>query len=312
MEQVQSKTSIRDFFLYLFATGALYFSAISIISLLWQYINHFFPDALTYYPDGLSSSMRWAVASLIVIFPVYVFVMRFLSKDLDAFPEKKDLSIRKAMIYLTLFIAAITIVVDLVMLVNNFLGGEFTVRFLLKALSVLFVTGAVFGYYLFNLKRVPGTQAKARSMIVWGSLAFVLIVIAGAFSIVGSPTTNRLRNLDNQRVSDLQTIQWQVVNYWQQKQKLPVDLSALNDPISGFKAPVDPETGAAYTLKSVGSLGFQLCANFALENIAPGTNSSVKPYSEPYGYVSENWQHAAGNVCFDRTIDPDLYPPVKR
>jgi|TARA_Y100000310_G_scaffold325052_1_gene387926 hypothetical protein len=24
-----------------------------------------------------------------------------------------------------------------------------------------------------------------------------------------------------------------------------------------------------------------------------------------------NWQHSAGEECFERTIDPDLFPPMK-
>ena len=39
----------RDLFLHLLAIVTLYWSAISFTTLLWQFINYFFPDALYYY-----------------------------------------------------------------------------------------------------------------------------------------------------------------------------------------------------------------------------------------------------------------------
>jgi hypothetical protein len=32
------------------------------------------------------------------------------------------------------------------------------------------------------------------------------------------------------------------------------------------------------------------------------------PYPNPNDPYSGNWEHDAGRVCFDRTIDPTLYP----
>lgn len=34
----------------------------------------------------------------------------------------------------------------------------------------------------------------------------------------------------------------------------------------------------------------------------------VMPGSE----FDANWEHAAGRTCFERTIDPDLYPPREK
>jgi hypothetical protein len=41
----------------------------------------------------------------------------------------------------------------LVALVRNFLEGELTLRFGLKVLTVGFVTGSIFGYYLNDVKK---------------------------------------------------------------------------------------------------------------------------------------------------------------
>ena len=31
--------------------------------------------------------------------------------------------------------------------------------------------------------------------------------------------------------------------------------------------------------------------------------------TEPFGLEGDNWQHSEGEECFERTIDPELYPP---
>jgi hypothetical protein len=48
-----------------------------------------------------------------------------------------------------------------------------------------------------------------------------------------------------------------------------------------------------------------LCATFSLT----GNSSSASAYA-PYG--DQNWQHETGKVCFERTIDKDLFPPYTK
>ena len=134
----------------------LYASAIAFSTLIFQYINIFIPDAVQsdYWAFDQSRGLaRGALATLIVVFPVYIWVSWFLNKDYAKNPEKRDLRIRKWLIYFTLFVAAIVIVVDLVQLVRQFLEGELTIRFLLKILTVGFVAGSIFEYYLTDIKK---------------------------------------------------------------------------------------------------------------------------------------------------------------
>lgn len=151
---------------------------------------------------------------------------------------------------------------------------------------------------------------KIFSYIIIGIVAAA--VVAGFF-VIGSPATERLRRADDQRIADLQNIQWQVVNYWQSKEKLPTNLDMLTDNISGWRAPLDPETGTNYNYQATGELSFNLCANFNLE----GSDNSefAVPRSAPKmidAPASDNWQHSSGYHCFERTIDPDLYPPITK
>jgi hypothetical protein len=60
--------------------------------------------------------------------------------------------VRRWLTYLTLFIAACVLIGDFVSLVYNVLGGELTVRFVLKVLTVGIIAGTVFWYYLSELR----------------------------------------------------------------------------------------------------------------------------------------------------------------
>jgi hypothetical protein len=313
-----NKKSPKDFFLYLLSSVSLYYCAVWLITLYYQYINHLYPEIARnqYYYDSqaLPTLMRWAIASLIIVFPVYIWVTRYLNKDTDKHPEKRELRIRKWLIYVTLFLAAVTIIVDLVALVFNLLEGDFTARFLLKVFSVFLVAGMVFGYYYYELRRDAGQKAPERVYFRWGAIALVTVSIIGAFFIVGSPAKNRARQYDNQRISDLQSVQWQVVNYWQQKNKLPTTLVDTQDDLSGWRAPLDPETRAAYEYQAKSNLTFELCATFGLsdEEAGYGPNGSMaRPMYDGGLKAADNWAHDAGRSCFERTIDPDFYPPRK-
>ena len=145
----------RDVFMHLLAIVTLYWSAISFVTLLWQFINYYFPDALNRYYSQLAFSglMRFAVASLIIVFPVFILVSRYLNKIYARESAVRESKIRKWLIYFTLFVASLVIIGDLITVINFFLGGEITVRFVLKALSVLLVAGLVFGYYLDDVRR---------------------------------------------------------------------------------------------------------------------------------------------------------------
>lgn len=307
-QTLKPKLSPKDFFLHIAAMAALYISAISLLSLLFEYINVLFPDQLQSYRDPYSGGIRFAIASLIIIYPAYVFLTRILNQELRLDPTKRELGIRKWLIFLTLFVAGITIIIDLIVLVNTFLGGELTTRFVLKVTAVLAVIGGAFWYYLEALKDRWEHDEVLLKKIGWGVSAVVLASIIAGFFIMGSPQSQRELRFDNQRVSDLQSIQWQIVNYWQQKGVLPGNLSALEDSISGYTVPTDPQTGEIYSYGKLSGLAFELCAQFDLASAGSDRVAPQPKMVEPLGFKGANWQHKAGTFCFERTIDPDLYP----
>jgi hypothetical protein len=306
------KTTPKDFFLHLGAFTALYVSAISLLRLWFDSINTLFPDQLDFYGTFASStSLRLAVASLIVAFPLYLFLTRFLVKEIQRHREKGELWIRKWLTYLTLFIAGVTLAVDLITLVNTFLSGELTTRFLLKVIAVLIVAGVVLYYYSYDLRRDVSEHDHRLTQFAWGAVAGILLSIIGGFLIIGSPSTQRQERFDKERVFNLQSIQSEVASYWQHKEALPVELVDLEDSITGFVVPTDPESGETYEYNMVSDLSFELCAVFARPSAEVNT-SRPRRIVEPFGSFSAvTWEHGAGRVCFERTIDPDIFPPIK-
>ena len=323
MENIETKikTTPKDFFVFIGAMMALYASAVSLINLLFEIINASFPDPLSFNYDNFSSGMRWSIASLIIVFPIYIFLSWFINKDLTLNPLKKNLGVRKWLTYLTLFIAGVTIITDLILLINTFLGGEITVRFAFKVLSVLIVAGTVFAYYLYDLKRDVGQKSGKMKLLAWAVSFAVLASIVGGFFIMGSPFTLRMKKFDERRVNDLQNIQYQVVNFYQRKGSLPNNLDELKDPIAGFILPRDPNPAdfvgynpGVYGYIKVSDLGFKLCADFSLVSDAQiDSKYMTRPMPVFLGdsYLDENWQHSSGRQCFDRKIDKDLYPILK-
>jgi len=308
MENQIKKSSPKDVFMHILNIIGLYASVSGVLILLFQYINSAFPDVLNLYFDP-GEPIRWALALVIVIFPVFIWSSSRLRKELTNEPEKSELKIRKWLLYFTIFLAGMLIIGDLVSLIYNFLQGEITVRFILKIASILFVAGAVFWYYLHELKRKPGYSSSQEKLFSWGVIAFVLVIVIIGLFIAGSPFKQRLVKFDERKIGDLQEIQGQIVNYWMRKEMLPESLDDLSDSISGFKAPFDPQTKENYSYSKTGKLSFELCATF----------NSAREYGErgieilkPVAYGTENWSHEAGEVCFERTIDPEIYKPINK
>jgi hypothetical protein len=299
----------RDVFLHLLAIVTLYWSSVSFVTVLWQMINYFFQDQLNYfYYESFSGLIRFGVSSLFIVFPVFLIVSWYLNKIYAKEAQVRESKIRKWLIYLTLFIAALVIIGDFIAVINFFLGGEVTIRFILKALSVLLVAGFVFGYYLDDVRKESPT--KLAKPFAWASGVLVVAAIAGAFFVIGSPSTARLMQFDSQKVYDLQNIQYQIVNYWQSKEKMPNTLADLNDTISGFTAPTDPQSKENYEYKIIDAekLSFELCAVFNKE----AANKDVGNLRIGPAGIDANWYHPAGRYCFERTIDKQLYPPLEK
>lgn len=298
---MEQKTTAKDFFLHLGAMVALYATAISFLNLLFRIINKVFPEVnRSYYAWGGGSEISLPVATLIVAFPLFLFLSKLVYQTYSQNPLKKELGIRKLLTYATLFIAGIILAGDLIMVIYKFLDGQdLTAAFLLKALVVILVTGAIFAHYLQDIRdRLSPKCRKMRPIVV---SIVVLAAIIWGFAVMGSPQAQRLIRLDNQKISDLQNLQWQVINYWQVNGTIPEKWTAQM---------LDTQTGVSYEYKKTGPMSFELCAQFNKEN-----QLDYRMYGDPIKInvtKNEDWRHTAGNYCFEREIDPIAYPTQVR
>lgn len=330
----ESKFNIGFFFLSLGVLVSLITCVTSFLNLVFETLNKRFPDVLNAsYEYGYSTyqyeGIRMALATLIIFFPVLLVVSYFWRKMGTGTIGYWSEIVKKWLIYIVLFLSSVVAIVDLVTLVKYFISGEVTTRFVLKVLTVLVVVGLA-SYYFISILRAKG-EFDRKFSILWGSISGVLVLgaVVWSFTIMGSPMEQRKLRLDDRRVGDLQNIQYQVINYWQQKEALPKDLEALKNPLTGATLPVPPEfeKGEVYEYNVKSKMTFELCATFALPmpqgwqeyggKVIPypmmnyGEDMAVS-YPYPGGGTNESWDHEAGRTCFERTIDPDIYPPFEQ
>ena len=121
-------------------------------------------------------------------------------------------------------------------------------------------------------------------LAVAGSIAAVVAaVLAGLWSI-GSPSEQRLRRLDERRVSDLTQLSQAVHWYHTERRALPAAASDLVNGNRLSRLPVDPSTEEPYEYRVTGERQFELCAVFA--------RSSRSEYADDF------WYHDAGQRCY--------------
>lgn len=116
-----------------------------------------------------------------------------------------------------------------------------------------------------------------------GAVAVVVIGVALAFTVTGSPGHQRVLALDEQRVRDLETIS-NFLSVRRDRGSLPVTLPS--DIVR-----IDPITKRPYDYERLNAHRYRLCATFDLA--APRDDS-------PYAYYGNSRvsAHHAGRQCF--------------
>ncbi len=147
--------SARDAFQYLVLFGTLDISAYGLGQLLYQLINVGFPDAAwnEFQVNAIPDKIRWAIAALVVSTPIFVYTARANAAAVRRFPAMRSSPIRRWFTYLTLAIAASILIGDSITLLYHLLSGELTVRFVLKAVALGGISGAIFYHYLGDLRQ---------------------------------------------------------------------------------------------------------------------------------------------------------------
>jgi hypothetical protein len=291
------KNTPKNFVIQLGALIALYVSITALTVLVFSIINLKFPDE-SYYWEGESAreAIRTCMAVIIVFFPTYLTLTRFSNQNRRTESNGEYVGLTRWLVYFSLLVAAGILLGDLVTLINYFLNGEITTRFLYKVFALFVIVGSAFHYYILDVKGYFTNRIQKSMQFAIGAVVLVVTSLVFGFQYIETPSEVREQRLDEQQITDLQSAQSYIENYHFTNKILPSDLASAYD---GLPVPTAPTGRTEYRYNITGDKSYELCATFA----APtrGLNDVNTIAIE----TNFNWNHQAGAWCFKRMIiDP--------
>lgn len=287
----------KNFALQLGALVALYATIISVTTLFFGVITIAFPDpTVDYYrTESTTDTIRFAIASLVVVFPIYLWLTRRVNQ-IRRNDQSTYFTLTKWLIYGSLLIGGGVLAGDLVTVIYGFLNGELTTRFILKATVLALVVGHAFYYYLKDAQGYWQSHEKESIRFGMGAAAVVVAALVSGFYNSETPKEVRGSKLDTIQVGHLQDMQWRIEEYYRMHESLP---ATLNDIYRESEIPTPPEGRSEYTYKPSDDVLYELCAVFA-EDSATNDSAHMRPVMLSKNY---NWSHGTGEWCFERVID---------
>jgi hypothetical protein len=159
----RQSVSARDAFLYLLLFSTLYLTAYHVGSAIFDVIELVVPDPVdaARQEQYRRASLRWSMSSLLVAFPVFVFMSRATSRAARHVPGHRSSTVKRWLTYLTLFLTSAVLIGDVIALIYRLLGGELTLIFSLKAVTIAIIGLVVLTYYLVELRDDGADGAEA-------------------------------------------------------------------------------------------------------------------------------------------------------
>lgn len=307
-----TKSYAKDFFFHLLATICFFVAVIAGINFGLAVIDIITKDPIAYFATDLYSTIHIAIAILAIVVPIYIIIQKNIIADIKTDPSKKDLPIRKWLLWFTFFVAATTLIIDGILLIYNFMSGELTLKFALKLLLIASTATFSLGYVKAEIyNKFDKASLLSRKTLATLTIVKLIAIIVIGFFITGGPSHQRDLKADQQTINHLDIIVSMINGYYIDKKSLPQDASELLKSINTFV--IDEglrklETGD-YTYATLTSKSFNLCAKFLTETDSDKTGRDF--------YPNNNWSHPKGAYCFERkVIDNDniidgISAPVK-
>lgn len=294
-------SAARPAFFYLLVLVGLGFTGVSTGKILFEIINASFPEAVSDFNSIFSQdSLRFAFSSVIVAAPIYWYASHRINEDLRQGILAVDSRIRKWMTYLLLLVAVMIMMGSLIGLLNTFLSGELTTKFILKVFAAFVIAGLVFSYYGYDLKR---TDFQRRTILNSFTVVYWLIifgVLVSGFQYLDPPTLLRMKREDQERIDRLSIIQSEIDQYYQEEKKLPDSLQKLEKRLFSEQL-TDPVTGAPFSYEIISQKEYRVCGDFSLSNEFEFSDPAVWGRYKPYPYDG-SWKHGTGKSCFERKV----------
>jgi len=293
----------KNFIMQLGALIALYASITSILILIFSVTNLKFPDEVAGYfeSEGSRQAVRSSIAILFVFFPTYLVFTRLSNQDRRKHSNGEYATFAKWLVYLSLLGGILILLGDLVTLINYFLNGGITTRFLVKVFALFVIVGGTLYYYVLDVRGYFKKRVVTALYFALASTTLVVVALFYGYSYIETPSEVREIRLDEQQVTDLQDIYWRTDEYYRTNAVIPVSIDSLYINQNPPQAPTGRE---AYQFKVVNDTTFELCATFAAAS-PDSTRTAVKPIiieSERLIYENQNWEHTAGETCFVRIL----------
>jgi len=289
-------------FFYLLSLISLISLAMATGSIIFQIINKYVVDVLNELRGTYSSSsLRFSISSIIISAPIFYYVSHLINKSLHSGELEKDSQIRKWLSYLILLISFIVMSGWFVGIIFNFLDGELTLKFILKAITAVAIAGTVFSYYFYDLKRKEVLGKKDRVVLIYSSVTalVVLVTLVSAFIFVESPKDARLRKIDNETLLRLSNVDNSISEYYRLNNQIPAELRELlneSNTLVKEKNLYSPGSNEFFAYSVIEDTKYRICANFYLSN--KDTDDDYR-----YSYLKQEWLHDAGEQCFERRVD---------
>ena len=282
-----------------------FLNLLSLISLAWvswatgsiafQLANKFLAGTndlarMTYTAVFSEQSVKYAIASLIILTPIYFVAVNVLHKNYKDGKLNHQSGVYRWLTYLMLLISALSIIGSLVALIFGFLNGDYTSVVVVKILTVLIIASLIFSYYFYDLRRKDYNK-KDKISIIFGSAVGVIIVIlliAGVM-VIDSPTTVRLKMTDNLTVQNLESINNMLNQVYSMDKKLPDDMNSTRYQSILANANRD---ASKISYRKINDSEFELCADF-LVDISKEQNATY--YNQASWYA-----HGSGHQCFNQ------------
>ncbi|MDZ7627657.1 MAG: DUF5671 domain-containing protein [Parvularculaceae bacterium] len=269
--------SAREAFLLIVYFSLLGMIATQVGGLAFAWIDRFFADDLVrdqYSYGWATTGLRWSIASLLVGYPIFLFLGWRLAAKKRRDPDRRRSRVRAWLTYVTLIFAAGALIGDLVAVVYQFLDGGLSTRFAAKAGVVGLISAAILWNYSRDAERMSGHADLLGQALAVLSTIVVAVLVAWAFSVVRSPGAARERISDETRVSNLVTMTRLADCHYTYYDRLDSSFAAMQTALAdlGGRLPVaagctepypyDPSTGAEYRYRVIDENSYEVCAIF--------------------------------------------------
>jgi hypothetical protein len=285
-------------FYYLLSLVALIFMTISIGMIGFEIVNQLVKDALSGASGSSDSALKFAISALFIAAPVFYVMSALINKGLKKGELDKNSPVRRWLTYFIILVSSVIILGVFIGVINNFLSGELSGRFIYKAIIMLLLAGGVFSYYFYDVKRSQvETTGLVLKIFFWASVGITAAVFISAWFFVESPQVARAKRLDQLVVTNIQNIESAVNSYYVKNGALPNNLNQIEADAELYLDPgvlSDPETGAPIGYNKTGAESFQLCAYFRTNNKTD--NGEAIDYSAPQKRHLAGYQCLAGDL----------------